>query len=340
MNGARGKTETQIKRAMGFTNTDENMKKRDDIAKEFGELIKQYSKETPDLCILAANLMAVSKDIEIKPQFRSIGRQYNAKVTTENFQKAAKVQKKINIWVANQTLNMIPEMMKNPPPQEMAMIIISAIYFMGKWNETFNANQTKPKSFKNSDGSTSEVPMISKRGPSLLYLEKGSFESTPLKKKILEIPYKYLGSMYILLPKSGEKPQKILDEIDPKILLDDLKALREEKLDLISIPKFKIEQEYDLKKVLGKMGMKDAFTAHKADFTGISSTPTYVSQSTHKAVVEIDEEGSHAAAATEILVISKSARARKSFIANRPFIFLIRDRTNSITLFAGIINKL
>lgn len=141
--------------------------------------------------------------------------------------------------------------------------------------------------------------------------------------------------MYILLPKEGKKPQKILDEIDHKILHEDLEALKRAKLDVF-MPKFKIEQKIDLKEVFPKMGMKLAFSSG-GEFPGISNTQVHVSESSHTVKIEVNEEGTQAAAGTQI---SNTLELSKTFNVDRPYMFLLRDKLKSITLFAGIINKL
>lgn len=144
--------------------------------------------------------------------------------------------------------------------------------------------------------------------------------------------------MYIFLPHSYKKLETIIGQLDKNNLKININSVKPFQFNQISIPKFKFEQTFDLRKILPAMGMDKPFS-NNADLTRISAGKKLkVGESLHKAKIEIDEEGTRASASTEIGVTEFSG-SFSFFIANHPFLFIIRDRSNSITLFAGIVNK-
>ncbi|XP_074604172.1 iripin-2-like [Brevipalpus obovatus] len=277
----------------------------------------------------------VSEEAKLKPEFIEYGKGYHAEISNENFSNPSEVQNKINSWVAKNTRNMIPKLLKNPPSMMSMILAISAIYFKGEWNETFNTSLTEARNFLDADGKTKKVPMMTRpRGSRARFNKQRNFD-------ILEIPYKDSMSMYVLLPHRNETTKKMIAEIRrTKGLGSIFDSLLTRRFDSLSIPKFKITKEYKLNEILIKLGMNSAFS-NGADFSGICDKDIKISEVRHEAMIVVNEEGTHAAAATSVNMVQKSRpHLLLNFIVDRPFMFLIGDRSNQIILFAGIINKL
>lgn len=147
--------------------------------------------------------------------------------------------------------------------------------------------------------------------------------------------------MFILLPHRNQTLRKVIAEIEKEKKLENIFiSLWSRKLDSLTIPKFTIKREHKLNAFLIRMGMNVAFS-NGADFSRISDKHLKISRAFHKAMIEISEEGIHAATSSSVAMILRSrSHLLLNFTVDRPFVFLIRDRSNQITLFSGIINKL
>lgn len=164
-----------------------------------------------------------------------------------------------------------------------------------------------------------------------------------LSSQLLELPF--LGdeiAMYVFLPNETDGLQNFQNLLNVDSFEEAIKNLNET-LVRVSLPRFKLQTAYSLKEHLETMGVKRAFT-HQADLSGIDGTKfLHVSGAFHKAVVEVNEEGSEAAAATGIAIEARGLFGRyrnvPQFTADHPFAFFIRDKRSGIILFAGYLNK-
>ena len=236
----------------------------------------------------------------------------------------------INRWVEGKTEGKIVDLMGPGVLDPLTRLVLTnAIYFKGQWEKQFRPEQTAEAPFRLSTGKQVIVPFMH-QVETFRYAETASAQ-------VLELPYSGNElAMTILLP----KPDSSLAELEAAIRTDGirpiLEALSPTKVD-VSIPRFKFEAELSLGEYLQQLGMTDAFSDNLADFSGISDTFLYITHVLHKAFIEVNEEGTEAAAATAVIMGTKSIRLDlpKVFMADRPFVFLIRDvRTGSI-LFIG-----
>ncbi|RMC16063.1 hypothetical protein DUI87_08272 [Hirundo rustica rustica] len=216
------------------------------------------------------------------------------------------------------------------------LVLVNAIYFKGNWEEQFNKQSTRESPFQINKNESRPVQMMFKEENfNMTYI--GDFQT-----KILELPY--VGnelSMIILLPdairdestglerlESELTYEKLIDWINPE-MMDSTKVR-------VSLPRFKLEEDYDLKGLLSSMGMPDAFDSGKADFSGISSGNELVlSEVIHKSFVEVNEEGTEAAAATAAMMMMRCSMRVPEFTADHPFLFFIRHNKTSSILFCG-----
>ena len=203
------------------------------------------------------------------------------------------------------------------------LILVNAIYFKADWKQKFDANETKDGSFFLEGGRVIQLPMMhAKMKTNFVYSES-------LKSLILELPYKGDRlSMVIILP-SDRKISELEKKLDESVF--SLKF--EQKEILIQLPKFKMEQTYSLTQNLKNLGVEKLFTG-QADLSGMDgSRQLYASSASHKAVIEVNEEGSEAAAATSVIVNLRSLPL--TFKADHPFFFFIRDKQTGVVLFMG-----
>lgn len=205
---------------------------------------------------------------------------------------------------------------------------MNAIYFKGNWNEQFNPAYTRSDAFMNHEEKI-QVPMMNKEFKKIKYTE-----DKQLACKALEIPYvgKEMG-MVLLLPNDVTGLISLEKQLSPAALKTVMKQMREQKVS-VKLPKFKLEASYEMKDILRKLGIIDLFDDSSADLSGIGED-LFVSQVFHKAFVDVNEEGTEAAAATGAVMMLCSYTPPTTFIADHPFMFMIWDHRLDVPLFIG-----
>ena len=242
----------------------------------------------------------------LRPFLATTRRNYRAGLREVDFVKQTEAARRtINRWVERQTRDKIKDLLAKGTLTPMTRLVLTnAIYFKGDWASQFKKKNTKDAPFKLSAGKSVKAPMM----------------------KL---------SMVIFLPKKVDglpDVEKSLGKTGPDALL---KKLHEQEV-VVSVPKFKMTSQFGLKKVLTAMGMKDAFTG-KADFSGMNGRKDlFISAVIHKAFVDVNEEGTEAAAATAVVMVGGAAPAPPPvFRADHPFLFLIRHEKTGVVLFMG-----
>ena len=288
----------------------------------------------------AANALWIEKDFHLQNTFKTLVMEfYKGDVFNADFKRdSEKERQRINKWVENETMDKITNLL---PPGSLnsitRLVLTNAIYFKGKWEEPFQESQTRDEDFWLNENQAEKVPMMRKTDDNFNYAQTEELQ-------ILEIPYETGElSMLILLPR--DKTEESLKSLEESLTIDSVnlwkKSLREQKMDDVFIPKFTFKRDYDLKKVLRGMGMPLAFDPSgqekDAGFSGINKeVPLYVDEVYHKAFVDVNEEGTEAAAASGIVMKELSATLNPLvFKADHPFIFLIQERTTGYILFMG-----
>jgi serpin B len=237
----------------------------------------------------------------------------------------------INGWVKKKTEGKIDKILEELSPNSVC-VILNAIYFKGVWETQFEKKATFDAPFRLSGGQEVKTPFMHRKGDFKLLDEK-DFQA-------LSLPYKgNTLSMVVLLPKTVDGLAGLEDALyaeDLKGWLAKLDKQRGQKVSLY-LPQFKLETKYDLAGPFQRMGMKDAFSP-AADFSGMGwpKGDLWIGQIKHRAFVEINEEGTEAAAATAVEMVTKAAPVRDLvFRADHPFMFLIRDNATGTILFIG-----
>ncbi len=238
-------------------------------------------------------------------------------------------RKTINKWVEDKTNDKIKELIKPGILTPLTrMVLTNAIYFKGDWAEQFDKKRTRQLPFKVSSSKSVKTDLM---------YRSAKFKFADLKShQIIELPYKGDSlSMIAILPTKVDG----LEDLEKELTLDNLekwqKSMRKTKVQLF-LPKFKMTSMIELSDILQKMGMKDAFGL-KADFSGMDGTKNlYISAVIHKAFVDVNEEGTEAAAATAVVMDRKCEVARPpQFRADHPFLFLIKENKTGSILFIG-----
>ncbi len=237
----------------------------------------------------------------------------------------------INAWVEEKTNNKIEELIKPGVLSELTRLVLTnAIYFKGNWDRQFKKAATQPGPFTTADGKKTEVPMMNQT-EEFRYIETETFQG-------LDLPYVDNElSMVVLLPKKIDGLGDFERTLTAENLSQWLGQLHKRKV-IVSIPKFTMTSQFSLASVLKSMGMSDAFTPYVADFSGMNGRrDLFISAVIHKAYVEVNEEGTEAAAATGVVVGVTSAMPTQPpvFRADHPFLFLIRDNRTASILFIG-----
>ncbi|NLN64005.1 MAG: serpin family protein [Clostridiaceae bacterium] len=320
MNGAEGKTRTEMEKALhydGMTREDINLA----YAWETNRLTNLDKKVT----LRNANSIWTRNNFEIKKDFVEMNQKYlSAEAQALDFDKPSATET-INSWVDEKTNGLIPEIVTPPIPQDTIMYLINAIYFKGEWTTEFEEKETKEQNFHSLDGSTGRVPMMRRNG------KIDYFQNEELKA--VRLPYgDEKISMVLILPHEDIN-QWIhgMDHDKWKEIQENLRPVSDVEL---QIPKFKMEYgKKELKEVLSGLGIMEAFS-QTADFSGIADN-ILISSILHKAVVDVNEKGTEAAAVTSIEVKVTSVREPVSFIADRPFFFAIVDNEAGSILFMG-----
>lgn len=324
-NGAAGKTQEAMAKALELKGM-----KLEDINSGYAGLMKDLKSSDPRVELLIANSLWARREVEFEPDFLKRNKEfYKARITTLDFADPGSPGA-INKWVSENTKGKIKKIVEQIDPQTV-MFLINAIYFRGKWSCEFDKSRTKDDIFYLLDGTEKSVPMMSQSGRFQYYRGKG-FQAVSL-------PYgDGRMSMYIFLPDEGSSLSDFLAGLNRENWGKWLPLFHYMEGD-IKLPRFKLEYEKSLNNALGSLGMGIAFDPGKADFRGMSDTTLYIQSVLHKAVVEVNEEGTVAAAVTSVMMGITSVSERFTFIVNRPFFFAIHDNQTNSLLFMGAVVK-
>merc|ERR1712032_993321 len=208
------------------------------------------------------------------------------------------------------------------------MVLINAVYFKANWQFAFNAEETFESSFNSPEGSVSTQYMSREADVRMLVDRERQLE-------ILELPYEDPNrSMLIVLPNAGTSTQDLVQRLGG-LDLASIRTNGRRAMTSIFIPKFKLKFKTYLKQQMEQLGVRDLFSL-AADLSGISDEALSASEAVHQAFIEVNEEGTEAAAATAAVVGLRTAQQRKrEFFADRPFLFVVYDFAHGVTLFAG-----
>ncbi len=331
--GARGLTETQIKEILHIK-LDQNR-----FHSELKKMLRLFQRDTGSELSMA-NLLCINNNYKLLEKFLwTVEDTYGGAIWELDFNAISDTCSKINSWVAEHTQGKIKDVI-HTLNEDLGILLVNAIYFKGTWENLFKENDTKEEKFTLLSGNTILVPMMHQKNK-FRYLEEDGCQ-------ILEMSYKGIRvfgslehiSMIIILSEKKDGIENIGKSLTNEKIenyLEKLNHIWEREINVF-FPKFKIETNYELKKILFNLGMTSAFS-DGANFSGIAlDPPRYISQIIHKAYIEVNERGTEAAAVTAIRVLGAGMVPivePKEFRADHPFFFLLVDSNTRAILFSG-----
>jgi len=319
-----------------------NIKQDNESFHQYMKGLHDYLNENAEYNISTANAMWVRENFELLQNYIDVIHNFYGGDSSEvDFSNPAKASDIINRWVENKTNNLIKDLISPSAinPVLTMLILTNAIYFKGIWQVQFDEVNTTDRDFEVSMGNNVSVPTM------CLTQTEDIFNYTETEDlQILKLPYTGDGvSMVILLPKESVDIADVINSIEEESYSDWMDALSERHVD-IYLPKFKFETSYTLNDYLKDLGMPNAFSG-QADFSGIDGRPDLSIDSViHKAFIEVNEEGTEAAAATAVIMTltvdgTDTGDSRIVFDCDHPFIFLIQHEDTGTILFLGSVNN-
>ncbi len=329
--GAGGDTRDQMKSTLSF----DNLGTDTDIHSGFRDLLEALGDPASNYTLDIANrLFAANQGLNLQADYQSTTRDYyKADVELMDFRNDPDGSREdINDWVEDNTNDKIQDLLpEGSITQDTALVLVNAIYFKGLWQIPFNPDDTTQEPFYVTPENPVQMDMMSLSDKRMNYLEYSSLDC-----KILELPYEGdKASMIILLPNEEDGLGSLEEAVTMETLTSVLDQLQSESVNL-KLPKFKLEQTINLKAYLKALGMEDLFDSEKADLSGINGRKDLVvTDAVHKSYVDVNEEGTEAAGATGIIVGVTAVQTPKNFVADRPFMFCLRDTETGSILFMG-----
>uniref|UniRef100_A0A0E9Y2X0 Serine protease inhibitor n=1 Tax=Amblyomma americanum TaxID=6943 RepID=A0A0E9Y2X0_AMBAM len=336
--GARGDTLEQLTLNFGYAADELNEQK---VLALFREQL-DASRELPhEYTLDVANAAVAQEGYGVLPNYTdalmsSFGAEY---IEADFSKKGEEAVEKINNWVSDKTHGKIRRLFDEPPDFSTRLILLNAVYYKGTWLYEFNKARTKPRSFYNGGVTKVLVPMMKMKSTL-----NHTFDAT-LNADVVDLPYVGIDfAMTILLPSERNGLEHLKSVLTTQTLNRAIARMYPKDMKF-RMPKLKLDTKYTLKPTLESMGIKKIFSAD-ADLSGISGAKNlYVSDVLHKAVLEVNEEGSEAAAVTGFVIQLRTAAfvtppPLPKVYVDHPFIFLIRNVNTNCIMFLGEINAL
>ena len=346
--GSRGSTESEIKTALSIQ----------DIPKQavgmsyqglrlWYNLKKDSSGKNGKYSYSAANRIFINDKLSLNHCIRD---HFSQEVEAINFSESLHAVEHMNGWVSNMTRGKIRQLISkgsvNPWTQ---MVVANAVYFQSKWLYRFDSSSTEQRHFQVTPSETMQIPFMVQTANLMI----GT--SDKLKVQVLDLPYADSQfSMLILLPDPSRGIDGLIRVLSPQHIYELVGEMYDDEVQ-VSLPKFKMEQEFDLAGPLYSMGIKNLFDPRFADLSGFFEPKSHNGNGTddssvekgvtinsvvHKTLIKVDEEGTEAVAATAFLMARSGRPAFPTkFTADRPFLFIIRDTATNVILFIGVVRR-
>lgn len=321
--GARGNTEKEMAQALRFDLTQKR------LHPAYEQLLSGL-KGNRSYQLAIANRLWGQKGYKFLPDFlKTAATNYQGGFQELDFIGSTEPSREtINAWIEEKTNKKITNLLvRGDITVATRLVLTNAIYFKGSWAAKFDPKQTREAPFYLLAGAAGKADMMMQKGR-FNYLEQELFQ-------LLELPYAGEKlSMIVLLPKKGVDFRKVEQMLSPDSLRRWRASMQEEDV-VVFLPRFKTTMRFVINGELADLGMKDAFN-EAADFSGMTGRrDLYISLVIHKAFVDVNEEGTEAAAATAVVMSTKSMQRDAMFRADRPFIFAILDKESGSVLFLG-----
>lgn len=331
LNGAEGQTYDDMKKTLGLEGLSD-----DEINQSYQRLIALFGKLDSHVKFTIANSIWCRNTFPVPDTFINVNKEYfDADVRVLNFGDpgAADV---INSWVSDKTSGKIKKILDSPIDPDVVMYLIDALYFNGTWKYTFDKNATKPKPFYYSDGRSGDVATMTVHD-TLKYFSNEKFA-------VAELPYGNGDySMLVLLPASASSLDELTGSLSSSAYQAILAGLRPADVQ-VAMPKFSVKYDTLLNHALTSLGMGLAFDDEKADFSRMKMADyrgvLFISRVIHSTYINVNEEGTEAAAATAVEMSYRSSEGGTGpvfFTVDRPFLFLIKENQENTVMFMGAV---
>ncbi len=326
LNGAGGRTRIDMAAALGLSGVT-----ADQTDHAYGLLLPSLENPDPQVTLTVANALWAGRGTTFNPRFRARSERYfGARVQTLDMASPAAAAT-INGWVSEKTHGKIGELVTPRDIATSPAVLTNAVYFHGQWSHAFEKSDTQDGPFTLASGKPKTLPLMSQEAK-FSYTETKQFQAVSL-------PYgQGRMSLYVLLPKSGVTAADVVNSLDPASWNNALGTMKPAQVAL-TLPRFRANFQATLNAPLIALGMGSAFGSG-ADFTPMGLRGGFIGAVIHKAVLEVDEEGTVAAAATAVVMTKSAIRMPEKPIVMRvdhPFVCLLRDNTTGTLLFAGVI---
>ncbi len=325
--GAKGNTAKEMRNVLKFS------KNQDESHREITELLKHYRNNKQSIFTII-NAAVAQEKYDFKESYFALLSDYGAKITKADFTDFAKREEArlaINKWVMDNTNDKIEELVDPNALDDLTrLVLLNAIHFKADWASSFPEEQTRQMIFYGE-----KRQYIS----SFMHLRENFKFYQNDEYLIIELPYKdNEASMFLIQPKEGTLIDDYCKNLTYASFTEMEKLMTEQLVDIL-LPKFKIESKYKLKNPLMAMGMVTAFTT-SANFSRMNGrSDLMIDEVIHQSFIEVDEKGTEAAAATAVVVRTKSAPQPVHINFNRPFVFLIKENFKGSVLFLGKFNN-
>ncbi len=321
-NGARGVTKEEM-----LTTMKVDTWSQEQLNAAYQDFLTTVPSADPKVTLNIANSIWYKEGLPVKNTFVEQNQTFfDSEVNALDFSDPA-AKDAINGWVNDKTEGLINKIVEQIPPQ-MVMYLINAVYFKGDWLRPFDPEMTEERPFNLADGSTVDVDMMNKGKVRLPYLATEDFQAVDLAYG------DSVFSMTLVLPNQGVAMDQIIDGFDDTFWQERNWQFVNREV-FFAMPKFKLEYETSLNETLKALGMPTAFSENMADFRDIAEAQLFIDEVKHKTFIEVNEEGTEAAAVTSVGVGTTSVPQYPYVILDRPFILVIRENQLGSVLFVG-----
>jgi serpin B len=326
-NGAAGSTKQEMASVLGTSGLETQALNQ--ACKELDQSIRSAQS---NVVLSIANAIWYRTGVELRPAFVSVNQDYfGAKMGALDFADP-RSSGIINAWADENTHGRIKQIISGQIPRDAQVILANAIYFKGSWERKFDPKATKERAFHLPDGRQPQVAMMQQSGEFQYQEGKGC--------QAVRLPYAgWRLGMYVLLPEAGSSVEKLLASLNAQSWENQLRRQFRTRKGSLVLPRFKLEYGAELKRPLAALGMTLPLS-RGADFSGMSASPLYLSEVRHKSFVEVNEEGTEAAAVT-VAAMAPSSMQRPTppfeMVVDRPFLFVIEDNLTNAILFVGVV---
>jgi len=310
--------------AMGMVGLGSDGKTQNQFLRVFGDryqhhaMVQLSALERIESQVTIAN--AIFQTGDVREEFSNeLAHFYKAEVRTD-MNKAA-----INKWCFEKTSGKINQIIGDELDGTTKAVVVNAIYLKAKWKESFDREHSRMGKFNQ----LHDVYYM-KKNSKMDYLENHIFQAVGL-------PYEGNLEMVVVLP----KPSSSLDDVMASLANDGqagLRSFRSQEVSL-SLPRMKLEYQIEMADVLKRLGLLDAFNPAEASFPKISDVPLYISNVYHKVIMDVDEEGTVAAAVTAVKIRSRMKIIRNTMNVNRPFLMIVRTISEHLPVFMALVKK-